>query len=76
MNLGGLNEEETFFLEMPLAFLLSKRGRPHFGRLAAIMTSRSIFKHSAFKFTEFDVQILVKLPGFLQVEVHWKRDIN
>lgn len=35
MNLGGLNEEETFFLEMPLAFLLSKRGRPHFGRLAA-----------------------------------------
>lgn len=37
MNLGGLNEEETFFLEMPLAFLLSKRGRPHFGRLAANM---------------------------------------
>ena len=35
-----------------------------------IMTSRSIFKHSAFKFTEFDAQILVKLPGFLQGEVH------
>ena len=70
MNLGGLNEEETFFLKMPLAFLLSKRGRPHYVDRLPIVTSRSIFKHSTFEFTEFDAQILVKLPGFLQAQVH------